>query len=73
MFSINTFRKPFFKEIKLIKTFIGVILTITIAFVVTITSHEIGNDLDSTLVFITTLIALPLIMVFIAVIIEFKK
>lgn len=58
---------------ELIKTFIGVILTIVIAFVVTITSHEIGNDIDSTLVFITTLISLPLILVFIAVIIEFKK
>ena len=58
---------------ELIKTFIGVIFTIIIAFAVTIINHEIGNDLDSTLVFITTLIALPLIMVFIAVIIEFKK
>ena len=58
---------------ELIKTFIGVILTISIAFSVTITNHEIGNDLDSTLVFITTLIALPLVMVLVAVIIEFKK
>lgn len=58
---------------ELIKTFIGVILTIIIAFAVTIINHEIGNDIDSTLVFITTLIALPLVMVLVAVIIEFKK
>ena len=58
---------------ELIKTFIGVILTIIIAFAVTITNHESGNDLDSMLVFITTLIALPLVMVLVAVIIEFKK
>ena len=58
---------------ELIKTFIGVIFTITISFAVTIINHELGNDLDSMLVFITTLIALPLIMVLIAVIIEFKK